>query len=198
MRKVKFNAAIFSRQLWERGRKRRAEKRELWRKENGCGYQKDSAHLLRFLSEYLKALREGGPLLALSLPPSLKMNPIEWERWSDAETARNKALTGLKQPPLCMTTNASLAELTAGNIRGTPKCPLFSITPSHCVNATFTCCTLRTTPPPLAGVGSHGELDPQCLAATRRMVDRRVHDLIDGVQKAGDILQDRCCRGVIN
>lgn len=65
--------------------KKRGWKRERWRKENGCGYQKDSAHLLRFLSEFLKALREWGGrgllLLALSLPPSLKMNPIEWERW---------------------------------------------------------------------------------------------------------------------
>lgn len=129
-------------------------------KKNGCGYQKDSAHLLRFLSEYLKALREGGSsLLALSLPPSLKMNPIEWERWSDAETARNKALTGLKKPPFCMTTNTSLDELTARNTRGTPKCPLFSAAPTHRVKASITCGTLRAAPPPLAGVGSHGELD---------------------------------------
>lgn len=104
------------------------KKGTLEKRKNGCGYQKDSAHLLRFLSQYLKALREGeGALLALSLPPSLKMNPIEWERWSDAEAARNKAVTGLKQAPFCMTTNTSLGVLTAGILRGgvgTPKCPL--------------------------------------------------------------------------
>lgn len=126
------------------------------------------------------------------------MNPIEWERWSDAETARNKALTGLKQPPFCMTTNTSLGELTAGNTRGTPKCPLFSTAPTHCVNASFTCRALRATPPPLAGVGSHGELDPQCLAAAGRMVDGGVHDLIDGVEQAGDILQDTRGGGEFN
>lgn len=103
---------------------KRGEKGNFGEKKNGCGYQKDSAHLLRFLSEYLKALRKGGgPLLALSLPPSLKMNPIEWERWSYTETARNKALTGLKQTPFCMTTNTSLGELTAGNLREDPKMP---------------------------------------------------------------------------
>lgn len=62
MRKVKLNVAIFSRQLCEGGRKRGGEegkKGNFGEKKNGCGYQKDSAHLLRFLSEYLKALREG-------------------------------------------------------------------------------------------------------------------------------------------
>lgn len=135
-------------------------KRELWRKEkNGCGYQKDSAHLLRFLSQYLKALREGGSaLLALSLPPSLKMNPIEWERWSDAEAARNKALTGPKQAPFCMTTNTSLGVLTAGILRGVggPRNALSSPPPlPYCIDASFTCRTLSATPPPLARVGSH-------------------------------------------
>lgn len=126
------------------------------------------------------------------------MNPIEWERWSDAKTAKNKALTGLKQLPYCMTTNTSLAELTAGNIRGTPKCPLFSAAPSHFVNASFTCHTLRTIPPPLAGVRSQRELDPQCLAAAGRMVDRGIHDFVDGVEQAGDILQDRGYGNVFN
>lgn len=105
---------------------KRGKKGNFGEKKNGCGYQKDSAHLLRFLSEYLKALRGGGgggALLALSLLPSLKMNPIEWERWSYAETARNKALTVLKQTPFCMTTNTSLGALTAGNLRGDPKMP---------------------------------------------------------------------------
>lgn len=52
------------------------EKRELWRKEkNGCGYQKDSAHLLRFLSQYLKALREGGRSLSSVTPPIIKNEP---------------------------------------------------------------------------------------------------------------------------
>lgn len=131
MRKVKLNAAIFSPAALRTGGggKERGKKGTLEKKKNGCGYQKDSAHLLRFLSEYLKALRKGGgggPLLALSLPPSLKMNPIEWERWSDAETARNKALTGPKQTPFCVTTNTYLGELTAGNSKrgGPPKCPL--------------------------------------------------------------------------
>lgn len=130
VRKVKLNAAIFSpAALRTGGGKERGKKGTLEKKKNGCGYQKDSAHLLRFLSEYLKALRKGGgggPLLALSLPPSLKMNPIEWERWSDAETARNKALTGPKQTPFCVTTNTYLGELTAGNSKrgGPPKCPL--------------------------------------------------------------------------
>lgn len=56
--------------------------------------------------------------MALSLPPSLKMNPIEWERWSDAETARKKAVTGLKQPPFNVTTNPFLGKLTACCTRG--------------------------------------------------------------------------------
>lgn len=129
--------------------------------------------------------------MALSLSPSLKMNPIEWERWSDAKTAENKALTGLKQLPYCMTTNTSLAEQTAGNIRGSPKCPVFSTAPSHFPNAIFTCHALRATPPPLAGVGSQRELDPQGLAAAGRMVDRGVHDLVDGMKQAGDVLQDK-------
>lgn len=120
------------------------------------------------------------------------MNPIEWERWSDAETVRNKALTGLKQTPFCMTTNTSLGELTACNSRGGPQnAPSSPSAPTHHVNASFTCRTLRTAPPPLAGVRSNRELDPQCLAAAGRMVDGGIHHLIDGVEQAGDILQDK-------
>lgn len=89
-------------------------------KKNGCGYQKDSAHLLRVLSKFLKAQRKGGFSHSSVTPPSLKLNPIEWEKWSDAETVRNKALTGLKQTPFCMTTNTSLGVLTVGNLRGGP------------------------------------------------------------------------------
>lgn len=162
MRKVKLNAAIFSQQLWEGGTKRGGaggEKRELWRKEKWLWLSKGLSTSLKVSFRVFEGAEGGGSLLALSLPPSLKMNPIEWERWSDAETARNKALTGLKKPPFCMTTNTCLDELTACNTRGTPKCPLFSAAPTHCVNASFTCGTLRAAPPPLAGVRSHRELD---------------------------------------
>lgn len=161
--------------------KKRREKGNFGEKKNGFGYQKDSAHLLRFLSEYLKALRGGAPLLALSLLPSLKMNPIEWERWSDAETARNKALTGLKQTPFCMTTNTSLGEMTAGNLRRDQKMPSLASNPTNCVNASFTCRTLCAAPPTLAGIRSHREFDPQRLAAAGRVVDGGVHHLIYGV-----------------
>lgn len=94
-------------------------------------------------------------LLALSLPPSLKMNPIEWERWGDRETARNKALTSLKQMPFCMTTNTYLGEKTAGNLREDPKMP--SPFSSHTPNTqcSFTCRTLRATPPLLARIRSN-------------------------------------------
>lgn len=51
-----------------------------------------------------------------------------------------------------------------------------------------TCGALCAALPALAGVGGHGELDPQCLAAAGGMVDRRVHHLIDGVEQAGDVL----------
>ena len=121
------------------------------------------------------------------------MNPIEWERWSDAETARNKALTGLKQTPFCVTTNTYLGELTAGNSKGgDPRNALSSSprNPTHRADASFTCRALRAAPPPLAGVGSHRELDPQRLAAAGGVVDGGVHDLVDGVEQAGDILQE--------
>lgn len=68
--------------------------------------------------------------------------------------------------------------------------------PSHFVNVSFTCRTLRTTPPPLAGVRGHRELDPQCLAAAGWMVDGGVHDLVDGVEQARDVLQDRGYRNI--
>ena len=57
------------------------------------------------------------------------------------------------------------------------------------LNASFTCRTLCAAPPPLAGVGSHRELDPQRLAAAGRVVDGGIHDFIDGVEQAGDVLQ---------
>lgn len=116
------------------------------------------------------------------------MNPIEWEGWSDTGTARNKALTGLKRAPFCATTNTSPSELTAGNTGGSSECPLFSDAAAHRVEASFTCRTRRTTPPPLAGVRSHRELDPKRLAAARGMVDGGVNNLIDGVKQAGDVL----------
>lgn len=100
-------------------------KRELWRKEKWLWLSKGLGTSLKVSFRVFEGTEEGGggPLLALSLPPSLKMNPIEWERWSYTETARNKALTGLKQTPFCMTTNTSLGELTAGNLREDPKMP---------------------------------------------------------------------------
>jgi len=107
----------------------------------------------------------------------------------------NKALTGLKRPPFCMTTNKSLSELTAGSTGGSPKCPVFYAAVAHCANASFTCCTLRTTPPPLAGVRSHRELHPQSFAAARRMVDRGIYNLIDSVEQASDVLR---VRGALN
>lgn len=81
----------------EMGEGREGKKGNFVRKKNGYGYQKDSAHLLRVLSKFLKAQREGGFSRSSVTPPSLKLNPIEWEKWSDAETVRNKALTAPKQ-----------------------------------------------------------------------------------------------------
>lgn len=77
MRKVKLNAAIFSpAALRTGGGKERGKKGTLEKKKNGCGYQKDSAHLLRFLSEYLKALRKGGGASLSSVtPPIIKNEP---------------------------------------------------------------------------------------------------------------------------
>lgn len=179
----------------QREGEKRGRKGNVGEKKNGCGYQKDLAHLLRFLLERLKAVREGGGSSLGSVTPhplqSLKMNPIEWEGWSDTGTARNKALTGLKRPPFCATTNTSLSELTAGGTEGSSECPLFSAAAAHSVNVSFTCRTLRTTPPLLAGVRRHGQLDPQRLTAAGRMVDGGVDDLVDGVEQAGDVLQRR-------
>lgn len=109
------------------GRKRKGNFGE---KKNGCGYQKASAHLLRVLSEFLKALREGGSSRSSVTPPIIKIEPYWVREMSDTETAWNKALTGLQQTPFCMTTNTSLGVLTVGNLRGgIPKCPLLSF---HC------------------------------------------------------------------
>lgn len=75
---------------------------------------------------------------------------------------------------------------------GTPKNALSSSPrdPTHRAGASFTCRALRAAPPPLAGVGSHRELDPQRLAAAGGVVDGGVHDLVDGVEQAGDILEE--------
>lgn len=84
-------------------------------------------------------------------------------------------------------------------LKGGPQNALSSPSaPAHQVNASFTCRTLRTAPPLLAGVRSNRELDPQCLAAAGRMVDGCIHDLIDGVEQAGDILQDMGGGGEFN
>lgn len=126
-------------------------------------------------------------------PPIIKNDPHRvGGRRSDAEAARNKAVTGLKQKPFCMTTSTSLGELTAGNTRGRRNARLHPPHHHHPrAGASFTCATLRTTPPPLAGVGSHRQLDPQRLAAAGGMVDGGVDDLVDGVKEAGDVLQER-------
>lgn len=47
----------------------------LEKRKNGCGYQKASAHLLRVLSEFLKALREGGSSRSSVTPPIIKIEP---------------------------------------------------------------------------------------------------------------------------
>lgn len=75
---------------------------------------------------------------------------------------------------------------------GTPENALSSSPrdPTHRAGASFTCRALRAAPPPLAGVGSHRELDPQRLAAAGGVVDGGVHDLVDGVEQAGDILEE--------
>lgn len=129
MRKVKLNAAIFSpAALRTEGGKGEGKKGNFGEKEKWLWLSKGLGTSLKVSFRVFEGAEEGrggGPLLALSLPPSLKMNPIEWERWSDAETARNKALTGPKQTPFCVTTNTYLGELTAGNSKrgGPPKMP---------------------------------------------------------------------------
>lgn len=107
----------------ERGEE--GEKRELWRKEKWLWLSKGLGTSLKVSFRVFEGTEggRGGGSLSCVTPPSLKMNPIEWERWSDTETTRNKALTGLKQTPFCMTTNTSLGELTAGNLRGDQKMP---------------------------------------------------------------------------
>lgn len=176
------------------GRKRKGNFGE---KKNGCGYQKASAHLLRVLSEFLKALREGGSSRSSVTPPIIKIEPYWVREMSDTETAWNKALTGLQQTPFCMTTNTSLGVLTVGNLRGGgSQNALFSLsTATHCVDASVTCCTLRAAPPPLAGIRGHRQLDPQSLAAAGGMVDRGVNHLVNGVEQTGDILQNKGGRG---
>lgn len=80
---------------------------------------------------------------------------------------------------------------------GDPKMPSPPLPPPPTVfNARFTCRSLRAAPPPLARVRSHGELDPQRLAAAGRMVDGGVHNLVNGVEQAGDILRDMVGVGV--
>lgn len=183
MRKVKLNAASSSKMGGGREGDEEEGKRELWRKEKWLWLSKGLSTSLKVSFRVFEGTKggRGAPLLAVSLLPSLKMNPIEWERWSDAETARNKALTGLKQTPFCMTTNTSLGELTAGNLRRDQKMPSLASNPTSCVNVSITCRTLRAAFPTLAGIRRHGEFDPQRLAAARRMVDGGVHHLIYGV-----------------
>lgn len=70
-----------------------------------------------------------GGFSALSLLPSLKMNPIVPERWRDRqrvrERGRERSLTCLKQVPFCMTTNKTLDVLTAEqSSRGAQRTPL--------------------------------------------------------------------------
>lgn len=91
-----------------------------------------------------------------------------------------------------MTANTSLGVLTVGNLRGWgPQNALSSLSAAtHGADASLTCCTLRAAPPALAGIGRHGQLDPQSLAAAGRMVDRGVDHLVNGVEQTGDILQN--------
>lgn len=63
-------------------------------------------------------------------------------------------------------------------------------TPAHSANASLTCCTLCVAPPALARIRGDRELDPQRLAAAGRVIDGGIHNLINGVEQAGYILQD--------
>lgn len=73
------------------GKQERGEKKKgtLSKKKNGCGYQKDSAHLLRVLSKIVKAHREGGGVLSLLChSPIIKTEPYwvrETERCRDCD-----------------------------------------------------------------------------------------------------------------
>lgn len=130
-------------------------------------------------------------LLALSLPPIIKNEPHWvgegelqqrrqgtklWRAWSSHLSAWKAHISGW---------------FDSRQQKGEPKMPSLLLQPQPMWRCVATCCTLRTTPPPLAGVGGHREFDPQCLAAARRMVDRGVYYFIDGVEQAGDILQNR-------
>lgn len=165
-------------------------------KKNGCGYQKASAHLLRVLSEFLKALREGGSSRSSVTPPIIKIEPYwvrEMERYRDCEEqssdrpAADAFLHDNKHIPRCTDSR---------QLKGGPQNALFSLsTATHCVDASVTCCTLRAAPPPLAGIRGHRQLDPQSLAAAGGMVDRGVNHLVNGVEQTGDILQNKGGRG---
>lgn len=89
VRKLKLNTAMFSQQFWDGGKQERGgEKGTLSKKKNGCGYQKDSAHLLRVLSKIVKAHREGGVLSLLCHSPIIKTEPYwvrETERCRDCD-----------------------------------------------------------------------------------------------------------------
>lgn len=166
------------------------------KEKNGCGYQKASAQLLRVLSEFLKALREGGSFRSSVTPPIIKIEPYwvrEMEQCRDCEeqsSDRPEAdafLHDNKHIPRC----ADSRQLKEG-----PQNALFSrSTATHCVDASFTCCTLRAAPPLLAGIRGHRQLDPQSLAAAGGMVDRGINHLINGVEQTGDILQNKGGRG---
>lgn len=187
---------FFLLQFWKRraGKKTTLEKKNekwLWlSKELGTS-------LKGFFQSVWRRLREGGPLLALSLLPSLNMNPIEQKRWSDG----NKALTGLS---CCLSAGTqtclwlSWQQATQEGPPKTPPPPTLLFTSTHSVNASFTCCTLGTTSPPLAAIRGHGQLDTQSLTAAGRMVDWGVHNLIDGVKQTGDVLHINSGRGYVN
>lgn len=118
----------------EMGEGREGKKGNFVRKKNGYGYQKDSAHLLRVLSKFLKAQREGGFSRSSVTPPSLKLNPIEWEmEW--CRDCEEQSSDGPEAD--CMTTNTSLGVLTVGNLREDPKMPssLFPLPPTVWVQA---------------------------------------------------------------
>lgn len=112
------------------GRKRKGNFGE---KKNGCGYQKASAHLLRVLSEFLKALREGGSSRSSVTPPIIKIEPYwvrEMERYRDCEEqssdrpAADAFLHDNKHIPRC----ADSRQLKGGD----PKMPssLFPLPPT--------------------------------------------------------------------